>query len=512
MILVVSTLIGTYIQFVKGDLFQGALDHNLNQVYTYILLFGALILTEVLFYFFEWKYENHLVRDTFAKFKKSIIQKMLKTRDFSNIKKKNEHQLNALTNVVDSLEFLYYRSFFDAIYLSLRIVFVTTALLLINVYIGLVVIAFMFLPLLITKIFKDKLASLEKRFQNQKGENLNFFKNLLDNLKYVRILNADILFLERSKKEINKERNAGLKSENYKTTLNTMYSLLSYVSHFLILAISVLLIINGYITPGVTITLLGLVEQLSMPILSLSRSINNINSSKELRDDIQSLLNSDVDEQESNISYEDSITTKNLSFQFDHTVFNYKDIAFHKNKTHIITGESGLGKSIFLESILGLLKSNHSGEICYDNHRLKIDSNPFKDTMYVMTDNNLFEGSPIFNILLRDEYSEEELQYMKKFLSEEKLLSEDVSKLSSGEKRRLLLLRGLMSDKSTLIFDEPTSNLDSFNSEIFWNELLKLKHRTIIVVSHNTPEDVYEKFDMKYDFTNYVHKESVAHV
>ncbi|MFJ7841124.1 MULTISPECIES: ATP-binding cassette domain-containing protein [Lysinibacillus] len=511
-ILIVSTLMGTIIQFIKGDLFQGALDQNLDKVSTYILIFGVLILIEVLFYFLEWKYENHLIRNTFAKLKNSIINNVLKTRDFSNIKVKNEHHLNALTNVVDSLEYQYYRSSFDAIYLTLRIVFVTTSLLIINIYIGLVVIAFMFLPLLVTKLFKDKLANLEKSFLNQKGDNLSFFKNLLDNLKYVRILNADALFRNRSRNEINKERDAGLKTENYRITLNTMYSLLSYSSHFLILAISVLLIIKGHITPGVTITLLGLVEQLSMPILSLSRSINNINSTKKLREDINSIICVETDNLETAISYDNAITTKKLSFKFDNTVFNYNDVTFQKNNTHIITGQSGLGKSIFLESILGLLKSNHTGEICYDNNSLKVDSNPFKDIMYVMTDNNLFDGSPIFNILLRDEYSEEELNYMKKFLSEEKLLSEDVTKLSSGEKRRLLILRGLMSDKSTLIFDEPTSNLDSFNSQIFWDELLNIKDKTIIVVSHNTPEDIYDKFDIKYDFTNYVDKESVAYV
>ncbi|PDY30022.1 ABC transporter transmembrane domain-containing protein [Bacillus thuringiensis] len=512
LILVVSTLIGTVIQFVKGDLFQGALDHNLSNVYKYILVFGLLIMIEVLFYFFEWVYENYLIRNTFANQKSLIIKNVLKTKDFTNIKKTKENSLNTLTNVVDSLEFLYYRSFFDAIYLSLRIVFVTTSLLIINVYIGLVVIAFMFLPLLLTRVFKDKLANLEKKFLNQKGDNLNFFKNLLDNLKYVRVLNADVIFLNKSKRIINKEREAGLTTENYKVTLNALYSLLSYVSHFIILAISTLLIIKGHITPGVTITLLGLVEQLSMPILSLSRSINNINSTKELREEISSILCSEVDERETIIDYQNSISTKKISLKFDNTIFNYKDIAFLKNKTHIITGQSGLGKSIFLESILGLLKNKNAGEICYDHDNLKINSNPFEDIMYVMTDNNLFDESPIFNILLRNEYSKEEFIYMKRFLSEEKLLSEDVTKLSSGEKRRLLILRGLMSNRSTLIFDEPTSNLDRLNSQIYWDELLNIKDKTIIVISHNTPKDIYDKFDIKYDFTNYVSKESVSHV
>ena len=62
-----------------------------------------------------------------------------------------------------------------------------------------------------------------------------------------------------------------------------------------------------------------------------------------------------------------------------------------------------------------------------------------------------------------------------------------------------------MSDKSTLLFDEPTANLDDENGRIFWRELLKL-NRTIIVVSHDTPEEIRQEFDEILDFMSYVEK------
>jgi ABC-type lipoprotein export system ATPase subunit len=84
---------------------------------------------------------------------------------------------------------------------------------------------------------------------------------------------------------------------------------------------------------------------------------------------------------------------------------------------------------------------------------------------------------------------------MKQFIGENKLFLEDVRKLSAGEKRRILNLRGLMSKKKILIFDEPTANLDDINGSLFWKEISE-SEKTVIVVSHDVPlkeKDIFDK-------------------
>ncbi|PNZ26492.1 hypothetical protein CD122_08220, partial [Staphylococcus rostri] len=189
LILLISTLIATFMQFVKGNLFQSALDYNYSKVTFYIIVFGVMVISEVLFYYLEWLYENRLIKNAFSKQKASIGKQLLNTKDFRNVESIRERKLNVLTNVVDSLEHTYYQSFFTVFYLSFRVLFVSIALLYINVYIGLVVIAFMFIPLFITKIFKEKLSVLEDFLYNKKGKNLDFYKNLMDNLKYMKVFN-----------------------------------------------------------------------------------------------------------------------------------------------------------------------------------------------------------------------------------------------------------------------------------------------------------------------------------
>ena len=506
LILLVSTLIATFMQFVKGDLFQSAIEYNNRQVTIYIIVFGVMVITEVLFYYLGWLYENRLIKDAFAKQKASIGKQLLNVKDFKNIESVKERKLNVLTNVVDSLENTYYRSFVNVFYLSFRVLFVSIALLYINVYIGVVVIAFMFIPLCITKFFKEKLSALENFVYNQKGKNLDFYKNLMDNLKYMKVFNLSAVLFPKLKKNVEKEYEAWGESKNYQATLNALYSLFSYLSHFIILTISVILIYKKVINPGMVITLLGLVEQLSMPILNLSRSINNINSTKKLRNQIQQERLVEENQAEIHATFNEKLIVKNLHIPIDNKTLIYKDMAFYPQQKYLITGESGTGKSIFLETVLGM-NTEYTGTIKYDHHVLNQQTDVFDDMAYILTDNDLLNASVVYNILFRTDYTKTEYDYMKQLLSETVINEQHIDNLSSGEKRRVLLLRGLMSGKSTLIFDEPTAHLDAHTSQKFWQMLMTIQDKTMIIVSHYTPMDIQEQFDFKIDFSEYTERE-----
>lgn len=59
------------------------------------------------------------------------------------------------------------------------------------------------------------------------------------------------------------------------------------------------------------------------------------------------------------------------------------------------------------------------------------------------------------------------------------------SKLSGGEKQRILLARSLLTKSKILILDEPTSNLDNNNENIVMNLIHEIKNdKTIIICSH----------------------------
>lgn len=84
------------------------------------------------------------------------------------------------------------------------------------------------------------------------------------------------------------------------------------------------------------------------------------------------------------------------------------------------------------------------------------------------------------------------------------------SKLSGGEKQRILLARSILTNSKILILDEPTSNLDSNNENIVMNLIEEIKNdKTIIICSHRL--NTLDKCDNIYVLNHGVVVESGKH-
>ena len=60
--------------------------------------------------------------------------------------------------------------------------------------------------------------------------------------------------------------------------------------------------------------------------------------------------------------------------------------------------------------------------------------------------------------------------------------------LSGGEKQRVAICRALINEPKVILADEPTGNLDTFNTELILEILLRIKiklKKTIILVTHD---------------------------
>lgn len=505
-IVTISTGIATYLQFVKGSMFQEAVSQNFSSLQAHIFLFALLMCIEVFFYYIEWRYENYVVTHTFYQLKKGVISNALKFSSESDHLAENE-TTQLLTNSIDSLEFPYYNAWFDNIYLSLRVVFVFLAITAINIWIALALLILMGLPLLVTQLFKNKLSTLNKRYINQVGKNLSLYENLIVNLNPIHIFEVREYFLRKVTKSLRKEKDFEKESKAYQYGLNASYSFISYLSSFVVLVASLLLISHGQIKLGSAVTLLGLVDQLSLPILSLSRNTSTINSTKSVRSDIEGATLATIAEREM-ITPLERITTKNLAVEIKDKKLSYQDFTFEMGSSYVIRGNSGAGKTVFLK-MLTALRTFDEGNIEYDESDIgrNADKNVFKDMRYVQAENNLFDDTVLKNIFFDRDPSQAELQNCQKLLKPEALLADSPENLSTGEIRRVLLLRGLLAEKSMLVFDEPTANLDTATSAVFWKMLFdwfKDGKKTLIVISHTIDESALANFDHSLDFNKVV--------
>lgn len=69
--------------------------------------------------------------------------------------------------------------------------------------------------------------------------------------------------------------------------------------------------------------------------------------------------------------------------------------------------------------------------------------------------------------------------------------------LSGGEERRFDLARALYRDAEVLLFDEPTTGLDSENEAFIAETVSNIKEKLLIVVTHSQSESFLSVFDEK---------------
>jgi ABC-type multidrug transport system fused ATPase/permease subunit len=196
-----------------------------------------------------------------------------------------------------------------------------------------------------------------------------------------------------------------------------------------------------------------------------------------------------------------------VSIEFKNIFLSYGSQEVHKNLSFKIQkkefvgifGPSGSGKSTIVDLICGLL-SPQKGKILINGFDIdNINIRKWRESIgYITQSVYLIDGSIKENISFnRENISNDKILNVLKLVGadlfvnkKEKKLSTKInlrtSNLSGGEKQRIGIARGLLGDKSLLIFDEPTSSLDSVNEKKIISIIKKLKgKKTIILISHD---------------------------
>ena len=171
----------------------------------------------------------------------------------------------------------------------------------------------------------------------------------------------------------------------------------------------------------------------------------------------------------------------------------------------VVIGKSGVGKSVLLKHIVGLLKPD-SGQIIVDGQDMSRmggrQLREFKRRFGV-----LFQGGALFDSLdvfeniafpLREKtrLPEAEIAQRVRFrLAQMNLTSEVETKLpdelSGGMKKRVALARAMIQEPEIMFFDEPVTGLDPPMANTVFHLIGKTHQEsgyTALVVSHDIPE------------------------
>lgn len=190
------------------------------------------------------------------------------------------------------------------------------------------------------------------------------------------------------------------------------------------------------------------------------------------------------------------IEVKDLTVKFDGK-FLYRDFSMHFEEGQKVTlaGESGTGKTTFINLLLGFLpveqgeihvfgtklntKNIHfiRSNIAYVPQELYLPLNSVEELIYMPFNFKKNKDNTPSDEKIKDTLNAINLK--------EEILKKEVDEISGGQKQRIAIASALLLEKPLLILDEPTSALDSNTIEKVIDLVLRKNKQTVLSTSHN---------------------------
>lgn len=301
--------------------------------------------------------------------------------------------------------------------------------------------------------------------------------------------------------------------ERRATYLQAMNQLFTSAIALFGMLIGIRAVSKGYISIGVLLITIVAISNMIHPIFMLSEALPHIRSVEPIFKKMEEHLKN-RHEQKINQPYQglaQQIELSELSFDYpDIPVLKNASALFKKGGKYLIIGPSGSGKSTILR-LLRKYFNPDQGQILLDQTSLsEIETESYYQKLANIEQNVfIFDDTIRNNITLYHEIPEEEFNQAIQAAGLENLLvsrkngAEDIlvnngAELSGGEKARIAIARGLLSEAEIILLDEPFASLDDETAQKIEQSLFALPEVTVINVSHIIFEDTKHLYDKIY--------------
>ena len=178
-----------------------------------------------------------------------------------------------------------------------------------------------------------------------------------------------------------------------------------------------------------------------------------------------------------------------------------QDISFEVKEGDFVSivGKSGAGKTTLIKLIMGLEQPT-LGEVYVKDLKIKdFNSKKLQDVRRqigaIYQDYRLLESKTVFENVayvmhidqIENEDIDKEVLQVLELIGLKSKVSNFPAELSGGEQQRLAIARAIASHPEIIIADEPTGNLDPYNSYEVMSILKKINEsgKTVILASHD---------------------------
>lgn len=281
----------------------------------------------------------------------------------------------------------------------------------------------------------------------------------------------------------------------------TIMDLIAYGGAGVGIALAIVSTLNWGISPFLALFLILIAVDFFLPLRAFGSAFHVAMNGVSVGNKIINFLSipDPVWGEENKIDLSNGIKIENVTFSYDkkREILKNINITIPKTGMTAIIGKSGCGKSTIVNLLLGSIQPN-SGLITINNKQLNEYSREcyYSHIASISYNTYMFNESIRANFLLSNNSITDEEIYealekvnLKDFVLTngglDKVISEDASNISGGQKQRLALAISLVANKDVYIFDEATSNIDIESEAIIMANIKELsKTKSVVIISH----------------------------
>lgn len=515
-LLIIVNILSCVYAYIMQVLLDASTGGNVKQLITILVETISLFLVFFVAQMILNKVRYAFVRRAMSQYKNKVFNLLSHKSIASFVNERTSSYVSILTNDVTVIENGYINGLFDII--SMCTSFAGALLLMIwyNWMMTLVVLFLCIVPIVMSVLIGDKIVHLEKGISDKNEKFVSIIKDLLMGFPVVKSFQA-----EEQAVNLFCDENTDLEKgkEKRKAAEGTIKIIANEVGSFIQIGVFLMgafLAIKGYITAGVVIAFVQLMNNVMEPIQSLPALFANRKAAKGLIAKMEQYASNnevkDGDEVIDDIG--EGIQFEQVGFSYEKGNYALHDISFkiEKGKHYGIVGGSGSGKSTLLNLLMGGF-SNYEGNIYIAKKEIRDIKRECLYQLLSSVQQNvfIFDNSILNNITMFKSFDEEQVNRAIKMSGLEKLIhekgfdylcGENGINLSGGERQRISIARCILKNTSVMLMDEATAALDAETAKTVMTQILEMDELTSIVVTHSLEKSILERFDKLFVLQN----------
>lgn len=192
-----------------------------------------------------------------------------------------------------------------------------------------------------------------------------------------------------------------------------------------------------------------------------------------------------------------AITDLKSWYQKEHLIIDIQELAIPKNKIVGLIGRNGAGKTTLINTLSSVKNQYSVSSVIWKDQTVLLDNIDFKKNRYtVFTENNGFMNWNFekYSKLLSELYNENldscRMDYLLKGFHFDEYKHTLIKNLSTGNRKKVFLIAGLLIKRPLFILDEPFDGLDFESTEFLYEELIHYKKVGSVLLSSHIIESI----------------------